>query len=85
MHQNSSGGRGLLLSLGIKESKAPGFWSLLQHQSLKSFLPAFTLGTESFVEFKESMVLLCFIFDNPLPVRILAEATMECISKAVIS
>ena len=41
MHQNSSGGRGLLSSLGIKESKAPGLWSLLQHQSLKSVLPAF--------------------------------------------
>ena len=43
-YQNSSRGRGLLSSLGVKESEAPGLWSLLQHQSPKSILPAFHSG-----------------------------------------
>ena len=51
-HQNSSGGRGLLSSLRVKESGALGLWSLLQHQSPKSVSHAFRSGPESFVASK---------------------------------
>ena len=57
-------GKRFASSLGIKESKAPGLWSLLQHHSPKSVLPAFCSGTESFVVSKLSKFLPWIISHN---------------------
>ena len=70
LHQNSSGGRGLLSSLGVKESGAPYLWSLLQHQSTKSVLPAFRSWHRKLCSIQ--VIYGSSVLDIPLSVVILA-------------
>ena len=66
-------GRGLLSSLGIKESKAPGFWRACWCISLQRAVCLLSAcGTEALWHSSYLWFLLCFIFDNPLSVRLLA-------------
>ena len=65
IYQNSSSGRCLLSSLGIKEFKAPGFLEpAAASVSKRAFCLLSALDTEIFVALKYSMVLLCFILDK---------------------
>jgi len=53
IYQNSSGGRGLLSSRGIKESQAPGLLEpAAASVSKRAFCLISVLGTENFVVFK---------------------------------
>ena len=62
----------MISSLGIKESKVPGFWEPVVGQSSRSVCLLSAQGTESFVAIKYSKISFVFIPDIiTWPVRIL--------------
>ena len=60
-------------ALGSRSLKLQASWSLLQHQSPNKRFTCFPLLAQKALWHSSNLrFLLCFIFDNPLPVRILA-------------
>ena len=85
MHQNSSGGRGLLSSLGIKESKAPGFLEPAAASVSKERFACFPLLAQKALWHSSNLWFFCVLsLIIHCQIEYLQEATMDCISKAVI-
>ena len=85
IYQNSSGGRGLLSSLGIKESKAPGFLEPAAASVSKECFTCFPLLAQKALWHSSNLWFFCVLsLIIHCQLEYLQEATMECISKAVI-
>ena len=85
IYQNSSGGRGLLSSLGIKESKAPGFLEPAAASVSKECFACFPLLAQKALWHSSNLWFFCVLsLIIHCQLEYLQEATMECISKAVI-
>ncbi len=85
MYQNFSGGRGFLSSLGIKESKAPGFLEPAAASVSKECFSCFLLLAQKALWHSSNLWFFCVLsLIIHCQLEYLQEATMDCISKAVI-
>ena len=75
MFQNYHGEEVCSQAFGSRSPKLKASWSLLLHQSLNECFAYFLLSAQKALWHSSDLCfLLCFIFDNPLSVRLLARS-----------